>query len=215
MKLCWLCYIKKQVQNNLPDGWDSIPNVEVKEKCEVCGINGIYVREVPQPTRRIDLGKEKTPMEKSDDILQFQGEYRWLSNFWDCHVEYDGRVFASVEHGYHYSKCETQEDKDKMYTKNSPQLSRRFSKKIKVRSDWDDVKLEIMEDLVRQKFNDPTLRKKLLDTGKRHLQEGNRWGDKFWGTTLKGEGENHLGKILMKIRDELRKENNDGYSKLS
>ncbi len=141
-------------------------------------------------------------------IKQFKGQYRFLSNFWDCHVEYDGRVFSSVETAYQYSKCVTQEDKDRMFSTTKPGDSKRLSGKIKVRSDWDDVKLGIMEDLVRQKFTDPTLKKKLLETENLNLQEGNNYRgrvDQFWGVDLKtGEGENHLGKILMKVRDELR-----------
>jgi len=138
-------------------------------------------------------------------IKQFQGQYRWLSNFWNCRIEYNGRVFTSVEHGYQYSKCVTQEDKDRMFATTKPGDLKRLGRKIKVRPDLNDVKLEIMEGLVRQKFQDPVLREKLISTGTEELQEGNRWGDEFWGISFKtGKGENHLGKILMKVRDELR-----------
>jgi ribA/ribD-fused uncharacterized protein len=134
-------------------------------------------------------------------IKQFQGKYRFLSNFWTCKVVYDGKEFTSVEHGYQYSKCFTQEDKDKMFSLIKPGDCKRLGRRIKIRPDFNDVKLGIMEDLVRQKFQDPSLREMLMSTGTEELQEGNRWGDKFWGVDLKtGEGDNHLGKILMKVR---------------
>lgn len=138
-------------------------------------------------------------------IKQFKGKYRFLSNFWPCRVEYDGRAFSSVEHGYQYSKCSTQEDKDRMFQTSDPKESKRMSKKVKVRDDWDTVKEGIIEGLVRQKFQDPSLREMLMSTGTEELQEGNRWGDEFWGVSFRtGKGDNRLGKILMKIREEGR-----------
>ena len=69
--------------------------------------------------------------------------------------------------------------------------------------DWNERKLIIMEDLVRIKFTiHPHLNNLLLRTGNAEIVEGNVWKDYFWGT-CNGKGENHLGKILMKIRKEL------------
>ena len=42
-----------------------------------------------------------------------------------------------------------------------------------------------------------------MDTDGYHLSEMNAWGDRFWGTDIHGNGENNLGKILMKTRDEI------------
>ena len=57
--------------------------------------------------------------------------------------------------------------------------------------------------LVREKFTtNQKLQKQLLATGDQHLEETNKWGDTFWGV-CNGVGSNHLGKILMKVRDEL------------
>ena len=72
-----------------------------------------------------------------------------------------------------------------------------------MRSDWLDVRLRLMKELVRRKFENPELRSLLLSTGTTVLVEGNQWGDTFWGV-CKGVGENHLGLILMEIREELR-----------
>jgi predicted NAD-dependent protein-ADP-ribosyltransferase YbiA (DUF1768 family) len=70
-----------------------------------------------------------------------------------------------------------------------------------MRPDWESVKLQVMEDLLVQKFADEHLEKQLQETGDADLIEGNYWGDDFWGVDKKKGGKNHLGKLLMKIRD--------------
>ena len=60
-----------------------------------------------------------------------------------------------------------------------------------------------MRDLLRQKFAREPLRSQLLATGEAKLIEGNHWGDTFWGV-CRGQGENHLGMLLMKAREEIR-----------
>ena len=71
-----------------------------------------------------------------------------------------------------------------------------------MRPDWEQVKTGIMEEIVRAKFTQhPELAALLLATGDTVLVEGNHWGDTCWGVdTRTGRGENHLGKILMKVR---------------
>jgi len=81
-------------------------------------------------------------------------------------------------------------------------LAKKRGRKVTMREDWDQVKIPIMEDLLSQKFSDPVLAKKLVETGDSQLVEGNWWGDVFWGV-CRGEGQNNLGKILMKIRERL------------
>lgn len=64
-----------------------------------------------------------------------------------------------------------------------------------------------MLQVVRAKFTqNAELADKLLATGDAHLEEGNTWGDRVWGT-VNGVGANQLGIILMKIRDEIGKSN--------
>ena len=77
-----------------------------------------------------------------------------------------------------------------------------MGRKLQVREGWDSIKLTVMEDLLRQKFAAADLRQKLLDTGDAELVEGNVWQDFWWGV-CDGKGENHLGKLLMAIRNDL------------
>ena len=84
----------------------------------------------------------------------------------------------------------------------TPGLAKKLGRKATIRPDWEKIKLPIMEYLLRQKFGDKTLKALLIGTGDAELVEGNMWGDTYWGV-CKGKGENHLGKLLMKIREEL------------
>ena len=75
---------------------------------------------------------------------------------------------------------------------------------ITIRDDWDDVKLDVMRHVVRFKFNNHSALQALLSgTGDQHLIEGNTWQDYFWGV-CGGRGLNHLGRILMDVREELK-----------
>jgi hypothetical protein len=143
-------------------------------------------------------------------IEKFRGKYRFLSNFWPAEVTFDGEEYESTEHAYQAAKTLDLELRKKFRaTEDSPAPTagetKKMARKITVRSDWEQVKLGIMEDLVRQKFQHEDLKAQLLVTGEEELIEGNTWGDVFWGR-CDGVGENHLGRILMKIRTELRKQ---------
>ena len=84
-----------------------------------------------------------------------------------------------------------------------PVTAKKMGRRVNLRKDWEDVKIQVMEKGLRLKFQDPTLRKKLLATGDEELVEGNPWGDRYWGV-CNGSGKNKLGKLLMKIREELQ-----------
>ena len=140
-------------------------------------------------------------------IKEFQGKYRWLSNFAPINIRLGNLNYASVEHAYMSMKSADIEWKKKCASTSSPGQIKRLSKTITLCEDWDSIRLSVMESLVRIKFNDPDYKAKLLATGNQNIQEGNYWNDKFFGISLKtGDGENHLGRIIMKIRDELNSE---------
>jgi ribA/ribD-fused uncharacterized protein len=136
-------------------------------------------------------------------IDSFSAEFRFLSNFFPCKVKFDGVTYASVEHAYQASKTLDDQERDQI-KRASVRDAKRLGRKVKLRSDFDHQKLNIMEDLLRQKFaKDSEFAELLLLTGDEKLVEGNTWGDVFWGV-CDGKGENHLGSLLMKIRDELK-----------
>ena len=144
-------------------------------------------------------------------VESFTKEYRFLSNFHPIKIiTVDKTVgvlfFNSVEAAYQAAKCENPEDK-MAFTKYNAADAKAAGRKVTIRKDWDDIKLDVMEDLVRQKFKNPILRECLMKTVGMELIEGNWWGDNYWGVDIKtGEGLNHLGNIITRIRDEIELE---------
>ena len=137
-------------------------------------------------------------------IDKFEGSYRWLSNFWEVPVVYEGVNWPTAEHAYQAAKFEDHIIRNKILDNPNPRSAKKYGKSQGMRTDWDNIKLRIMHDIVAAKFNQHhMLAEQLLATGNKQLIEGNWWGDKFWGV-CKGEGENHLGKILMQVREALK-----------
>lgn len=141
-------------------------------------------------------------------INHFRKEYSWLSNFESVTIEYGDLVFPSVEHFYVAMKTE-----DELMRYNISLMCGSEAGKVKkigrtldIREDWEEIKLDVMEYGLRQKFSQEPFKTKLIETGNQNIQEGNYWNDTFWGVDLKQDpniGENHLGRLIMKIREEL------------
>lgn len=149
-------------------------------------------------------------------IRFFDGSYRFLSNFYPIAVSlYDQMgacTYRSVEHAFQAAKCFDAAHRARIYDTAKPGdakwlgSAKGFRKyNIKLRPEWDEIKQDVMIGLLRQKFKNEPLRRMLLATGERELIEGNTWHDTYWGVnSFTGEGENHLGKLLMRVRAELR-----------
>lgn len=144
-------------------------------------------------------------------INNFKKEYSWLSNFAVVTIGYGDLIFSSVELFYIAMKT-----KDEMKRWNISRADpseagklKKASRKWELREDWEDIKLEVMEYGLRQKFSQEPYKSNLLATGDQNIVEGNYWDDTFWGVDLKQNpnvGENHLGRLIMKIREELNNE---------
>ncbi len=132
----------------------------------------------------------------------FVGEYRWLSNFFPCRVEWEGRVYGSAEAAYQSAKYPPAE-RD-VFTTLDPDAAKKLSRaKAYDAAAWEKRKEQAMREVVAAKFSQhPELAAKLRATGDRTLEETNWWGDTFWGVHA-GQGENVLGKILMETRARL------------
>lgn len=139
------------------------------------------------------------------DILEFKGDDRYLSNFFIASFVWNGTLWAHSEAAYQAAKAITREDYES-FISMKPGDAKRHGALITMRSDWEEVKYDIMRDIVYEKFNqNPELKAKLLATGHAHLEEGNNHRDQIWGVCPpgSGQGRNYLGKILMSVRDEL------------
>ena len=135
-------------------------------------------------------------------IDTFEGEYRFLSNFHPAKVYLDGVEYRSTEHAYQAAKSLDQDERLRIKNAKSPADAKKLGRKVKLRKDWENIKLDVMLDLLRQKFEIPELRQLLIDTGDDELIEGNTWGDEFFGV-CRGVGKNHLGRLLMQVRKEI------------
>ncbi len=142
-------------------------------------------------------------------VPKFNGKFKFLSNFEPCEVTFEGVTYPSTEHAYQAAK--TLDPKIRalfLLPSVTAGKAKRMAKTMKVREDWNDVRVGVMEGLLRQKFAPGTPLALELAALKDHdICEGNYWHDNFWGSCTcakcADKGENVLGKLLMKLRDEL------------
>lgn len=142
------------------------------------------------------------------DILEFKGDDRYLSNFFIASFVWNGTLWAHSEAAYQAAKATTREDYES-FIQLKPGDAKRHGREITIRSDWEEVKYDIMREIVFAKFSqNPELKAKLLATGHALLEEGNNHRDQIWGVCppRSGMGKNYLGKILMEVREELRED---------
>lgn len=133
-------------------------------------------------------------------IQSFSGEYRFLSNFWPCTIEYEGSTYPSVEHAYQAAKTLDLEARKRIAALASAGQAKRAGRRLTIRADWDGVKVAVMAELLLLKFEHSDLAHALRCTAPHQIVEGNTWGDTFWGV-CDGRGENYLGRLLMWVRD--------------
>lgn len=137
-------------------------------------------------------------------ITSFRDKYRFLSNFAYAPVWFDDNQYPSVEHAYQAAKTTDPELRQKIRECETAGKAKRLGKTAPLGPHWtESFRLNLMEDLLRQKFNHNHFKKLLLQTETMFLCENNTWGDKFWGV-CNGEGCNWLGQLLMKVREELK-----------
>lgn len=142
-----------------------------------------------------------------ETIAGFQGEWRWLSNMWLAPItDANGLVWPTSEHAYQAMKFTDKARQEEIRRAPTPYAAKRLGKSPGVRPDWNAIRIGVMHRILRRKFGQhPKLAAKLLATGDAELVEANTWGDRFWGR-VDGVGENHLGRLLMDVRDELREQ---------
>lgn len=137
-------------------------------------------------------------------IDSFSKQNFFLSNFFPCIVTINSIKFGSSEHAYQAAKSLDRDIWEQIAQLKTANESKQFGRRILLRSDWEQKKIQIMTNIIMIKFiQNIDLWEKLINTGNEELIEGNYWGDTFWGISH-GKGENNLGKILMIVRQKLR-----------
>ena len=143
-------------------------------------------------------------------IKSFHREWRFLSNFYNAPTIFEGILYPTSEHAYQAAKVKDRKLRFQIKRCLTTGRAKRMGAKMLVRSDWEEARLQVMYEVVRSKFIlNPGIRKQLLATGHLELIENNNWHDNFWGSCLCSrccnvKGDNHLGQILMRVREELR-----------
>ena len=130
----------------------------------------------------------------------FRNEYWFLSNMYPCEIRVNGLVFTCAEACFQSFKT-TDLNERKKFQGIDGFKAKKLGRYISLRSDWNDIRIEVMSRVIHAKFNqNPSLAKKLQDTGDLLIIEDNTWKDTFWGR-YNGKGHNLLGQILMNERD--------------
>lgn len=138
-------------------------------------------------------------------IYEFKGEYHFLSNFYNVEFVWDNIVWKNSEAAYQAAKSIDRKVRLSFSKLSNPAVAKKAGKNIALREDWEEVKYQIMKEIVYCKFSqNRDLKEKLIATGDAILQEGNTWGDTIWGICppRSENGKNWLGKILMEVRRE-------------
>lgn len=141
----------------------------------------------------------------------FDEEYAFLSNFFDSPIT-DGELwYPTVEHYFQAMKTLDPEKRQIIAEAPTPGKAKRLGRRVELRADWEQVKDQIMYEALQKKFFNPLLKKMLLATGDERLEEGNHWHDNYWGVCYCYQcqdilAKNNLGKALMRLRAELRKD---------
>lgn len=142
-------------------------------------------------------------------IAEFEGKYAFLSNFYSSPILYDGIVYPTNEHFFQAMKTLDQEERKKIAAAETPGQAKRLGRHVKLRADWEQIKVDVMRTGLMLKFTDANLAQRLIDTGDEELIEGNWWHDNTWGSCYCHEcarkaGRNLLGMLLMELRKELQ-----------
>jgi len=143
-------------------------------------------------------------------ISHFRGEHGFLSNFYPSIIRIPNSAwqYPTVEHYFQAAKCPRHSNEhEAIMLANTPKDAKMLGRRLKIRKDWDDIKIGIMLAGLNYKFQThASLRRKLLDTGDAILVEGNTWNDRFWGASIIEDefiGLNMLGVLLMHVRQKL------------
>ena len=138
-------------------------------------------------------------------------EVAFLSNFYPQEIEFEGIIYPTNEHFFQAMKTLDIDKRRAIANASTPGLAKKMGRSVSLRPDWEDIKDDVMLEGLYRKFADDELADWLLDTGDEELVEGNWWCDQTWGSCNCPKhkdipGQNKLGKLLMKVRSEIKKE---------
>jgi ribA/ribD-fused uncharacterized protein len=139
----------------------------------------------------------------------FVGQYKFLSNFYPSIIVDEFGISYSSNENYYQSRKTSDINIKKQISLMSAGEAKSFSKKLELPKNWSSIKLNEMLVGLRKKFQHKDLSQMLIDTNDLILVEMNHWYDNYWGIRSQdGMGQNHLGRLLMQVREEIKFINN-------
>lgn len=142
---------------------------------------------------------------KKVDFWTPKGKYGFLSNFYSSPTIIDGKEYPTNEHFFQSQKFVGNPEEEYILSLPTPAETAKEGKRrdFPLRPDWERVKEDVMLKGLLAKFEqNPVLKQKLLDTKGSNLRETSPY-DKYWGTGRDMKGQNRLGFLLEKVREEL------------
>lgn len=142
------------------------------------------------------------------------GEYGYLATYSNYGFFKDGVFWKTSEHYYQAQKFLDSDVKRKIENAETPKIASNIGRdrSLKIRSDWEEVKQRVMFEAVYYKFKQNRyILKKLLATGDAEIVEATV-KENYWGCGPNNDGQNNYGKILVRVREKLRKEQKEGNS---
>ena len=144
------------------------------------------------------------------EIFGFFRGYLFLSNFWEVEVTIDDIMYQTAENAYQAAKFV--EEKRKSFARATPSEAKlqgqSLDDRLYQKDAWDKIKVAVMKQILVEKFKNPELKSKLIETGDKEIIEANWWGDTFWGVYVDAQGnetgDNHLGKCITEVRTEFK-----------
>lgn len=142
-------------------------------------------------------------------IVEFDGDYAFLSNFYPSSIYHEGITYPTNEHFFQAMKTLDIDERKAIAAAETPGLAKRMGRHVKLRPDWEKIKVDVMRLGLILKFTDAELAEKLIATGDEELVEGNWWHDQTWGSCFCADhcrtpGRNLLAMLLMELRKDLQ-----------
>ena len=146
-------------------------------------------------------------LDNNNQIFFYEQEFYPFSNFSSFKLNWKGYDWMTSEHAYHSEKfIDYPEIIEQLKQSRSAHEAMKiaYDNKNKYRKDWDEIKINVMKNILLAKVEQhPYVKKKLLESGDKELIE-NSWRDNYWGWGPNKDGSNFLGKIWMELREEIK-----------
>jgi predicted NAD-dependent protein-ADP-ribosyltransferase YbiA (DUF1768 family) len=153
-------------------------------------------------------------------ITSFKGKYEFLDPAYYSLTQFDGVLYNSAEAAFLASQYDDPYFRSMFQDAALPiWRARDLAKRLQKRRDWiPELALQLMRQITFDKFTrSPNFRSLLLATCHEEIIAENNWHENFWGVCVcnlrpgkygqkvacRRPGSNHLGKILMSVRDQI------------